>query len=859
MDSIPSEYFQTEYRVDERKLDEIEQLLEKVWHSLVACRTASGWPYDLVEGEQVVPPTSPSLSTQTMVLFGLCTQLGLVSLRTIAPASSSSVQRSPVQSTGSEELHKTLTSVVDERLKLLASVEEGQLDSSSFGVKNPFTLAWLTAVIGGAFRNVDDFKHSVAELQAKNFGAKLGEWVEIATCRIKSLKELQPKLLDIPAGKGKAAIHAFPALRAIHLFNMVKEICSEGTRIDQLEEHQSFRQAATLSSDEIRAAGVWFRSRLLDHLALASIRDAPFDAAELAFSLEGFLYCEAARFNAKNHDPDLIRKVFEVLHDRQEINPYWRPLKPILTNDRGFALLPLSVEIVNSLFRTCWLLEHSGEEYFSQYIDVFKRYYEWIVSRSTHGEFKAENGEISSFTGWHSEHVQQPGSIHIWETSQVAVYLLHYREMLQSHIARRALSAARLTSRALKRKEKHAALPIVDYWETQVSKKDPQPPERQLYNDIAKLLVQCRSPGAKGRHGFSMVLYGPPGTGKTSIAEDLAATLGWKFCEITPSDFVASGESEVELRAREIFTALSEQGDTVILFDEIDRLILDRDSALYLEQGDMFQVMTPGMLPKLKLLRSRQRSIFILATNYWERLDPAAIRIGRIDKQLLVSLPNSDARSKILANELKDELGKLDAVVLASVPAGEAMPPSHEITPDDLVSVANACALGAYGELCELIRNAAARVKVQEHVGHRFVLKTEIVDALENELKTFASTVTIGSYRSRFKIYTSCGNAEKAHSTNKQPFVEFIDLAGLLCENDKTREHLTTSVCQMISDVLRNACDTYDVAIDGVARDAPAGLAQLVDRLADHAAFQTVRGALKLTSEAMKDSTKWKT
>jgi SpoVK/Ycf46/Vps4 family AAA+-type ATPase len=155
-----------------------------------------------------------------------------------------------------------------------------------------------------------------------------------------------------------------------------------------------------------------------------------------------------------------------------------------------------------------------------------------------------------------------------------------------------------------------------------------------------------------------MVLYGPPGTGKTSIAQDLAAALKWTFIEITPSDFVANGESAVELRAREIFAALEEQERTVILLDEIDRLILNRESKQYEKQGDMFQVMTPGMLPKLKDLKSKNRSIFIIATNYKERIDPAAIRIGRIDKPYLVCLPNKVARGNILATELNDEIAK---------------------------------------------------------------------------------------------------------------------------------------------------------------------------------------------------------
>ena len=70
-----------------------------------------------------------------------------------------------------------------------------------------------------------------------------------------------------------------------------------------------------------------------------------------------------------------------------------------------------------------------------------------------------------------------------------------------------------------------------------------------------------------------MLLYGPPGTGKTGIADDLTAALRWPLVTVTPSDFIRRGEAEVEARAKDIFDALGEQEDMVVLFDEIDRLI----------------------------------------------------------------------------------------------------------------------------------------------------------------------------------------------------------------------------------------------------------------------------------------------
>jgi SpoVK/Ycf46/Vps4 family AAA+-type ATPase len=141
------------------------------------------------------------------------------------------------------------------------------------------------------------------------------------------------------------------------------------------------------------------------------------------------------------------------------------------------------------------------------------------------------------------------------------------------------------------------------------------------------------------------------------------------------------------MRAKAIFYVLKEQSQAVVLFDEIDRLILDRDSKLYREQGDMFQFMTPGMLTKLHELRDEEHVIFLIATNYADRIDPAAKRIGRIDTKLLVTPPDIQQRIRILQRSLEKNF-KLTMPTDAVLPA------------------AKASALSIYGELEELALSA---------------------------------------------------------------------------------------------------------------------------------------------------------
>ena len=155
------------------------------------------------------------------------------------------------------------------------------------------------------------------------------------------------------------------------------------------------------------------------------------------------------------------------------------------------------------------------------------------------------------------------------------------------------------------------------------------------------------------------MLYGPPGTGKTTLAEQLAVRLRQPLLIVTVSDFLAGAADEVEARAKGIFQVLEEQENVVVLFDEIDQFLLDRNSKRYEKQTGIFQFLTPGMLTKFQNLKDLGRSIFIVATNYAERIDAAIKRQGRFDHHLLLSLPDTNRRKEFLWGFVRDKLGKI--------------------------------------------------------------------------------------------------------------------------------------------------------------------------------------------------------
>jgi SpoVK/Ycf46/Vps4 family AAA+-type ATPase len=104
-----------------------------------------------------------------------------------------------------------------------------------------------------------------------------------------------------------------------------------------------------------------------------------------------------------------------------------------------------------------------------------------------------------------------------------------------------------------------------------------------------------------------------------------------------------------------------------MLFDEIDAFLLDRDSELYRRQDTLFQFLTPGMLTKINDLRAQARCIFIIATNYANRIDPAIKRSGRIDRKYLLSLPDRVQRVHIVSDRLDRPVKAVKEVAAASL------------------------------------------------------------------------------------------------------------------------------------------------------------------------------------------------
>ena len=141
-----------------------------------------------------------------------------------------------------------------------------------------------------------------------------------------------------------------------------------------------------------------------------------------------------------------------------------------------------------------------------------------------------------------------------------------------------------------------------------------------------------------------IILFGPPGCGKTFIIRKLAEELQYNFYEVKHSDIATPYIHGSVNNIGRVFTIAKENAPCVLFFDEISGLIPNRknlqDNSSYKEEEiDEFLIQLNDAADK--------RILVVGATNYIERLDPAAIRPGRFDKKIYVPPPDYDARKAL--------------------------------------------------------------------------------------------------------------------------------------------------------------------------------------------------------------------
>jgi cell division protease FtsH len=210
--------------------------------------------------------------------------------------------------------------------------------------------------------------------------------------------------------------------------------------------------------------------------------------------------------------------------------------------------------------------------------------------------------------------------------------------------------------------------------------------------ELQEVVAFLKDPKSYGRLGAhvpkGILLVGPPGTGKTLLARAVAGEAGVPFFSISGSEFVEMFVGVGAARVRDLFEQARQAAPSIIFIDELDSLGRSRTGVIAGGADEKEQTLNQ-LLAELDGFDPSSGVILLAATNRPEILDPALLRAGRFDRQVLVDRPDLSGRRAILAVHVRKILidASVDLSVVASLTTG--------FTGADLANLVNEAALVA--------------------------------------------------------------------------------------------------------------------------------------------------------------------
>ena len=188
-----------------------------------------------------------------------------------------------------------------------------------------------------------------------------------------------------------------------------------------------------------------------------------------------------------------------------------------------------------------------------------------------------------------------------------------------------------------------------------------QPPHKKSPNDVAgvdeaveevkEVVSFLKSPERYTRLGAKLpkgiLLIGPPGTGKTLLARAVAGEAGVPFFNLSGSDFVEMFVGVGAARVRDLFKDAKDKAPCIIFIDELDAVGKNRAQGVYMGGNDERENTLNQLLTEMDGFDPQAGIIIMGATNRPEVLDPALLRPGRFDRQILVARPDLKGRMDI--------------------------------------------------------------------------------------------------------------------------------------------------------------------------------------------------------------------
>ena len=176
-------------------------------------------------------------------------------------------------------------------------------------------------------------------------------------------------------------------------------------------------------------------------------------------------------------------------------------------------------------------------------------------------------------------------------------------------------------------------------------------------SELREIVDFLKEPEKYGRLGAripkGILLTGPPGTGKTLFARAIAGEAGVPFFSISGSEFVEMFVGVGAARVRDLFDQARKAAPCIIFIDELDALGRRRGIGGFGGGHDEKEQTLNQLLAELDGFDPRERIVLLAATNRPEILDPALMRAGRFDRQVVVDRPDKTGRAAILRVHLR--------------------------------------------------------------------------------------------------------------------------------------------------------------------------------------------------------------
>ncbi len=249
-----------------------------------------------------------------------------------------------------------------------------------------------------------------------------------------------------------------------------------------------------------------------------------------------------------------------------------------------------------------------------------------------------------------------------------------------------------------------------------------------------------------------VLLVGPPGTGKTLLARAVAGEAGVPFFKMSGADFVEMFVGVGAARVRDLFKQAREKAPCIVFIDEIDAIGRQR-SAAGIGGNDEREQTLNQLLVEMDGFDSRSGVILLAATNRAEILDPALLRPGRFDRQVLVDKPDLEGRLAIL---------KIHSAKLKLSPSV------------DLRKIAQASAGLAGADLANIC-NEAALMAVR--AGRERIVQEDFEEAIEKSIAGLERKSRVMNEKERQRVaYHETGHALTAYLTKSASPVSKISI-----------------------------------------------------------------------------------